>query len=149
MVDDYRYRWTYIRKACNGIYLFFNFFLYQLPKFLVYYLPKYLIQESGKGLMRMYRAIPPIKQWPKILGQAIISIAKGIRDVVIDIVDIIKATPKALYRSGKYLAKKFWSGIKAVPSLVKQAAKMVGRGLKRLGLWIANLFTKYSQESSS
>jgi hypothetical protein len=143
MVDDYLHRWTYIRNACEGIYLFGSFFLYHTPKALLYYLPKYIITESAKSLGRIYRATPPLKEWPKILYRAIVVIGKAFRDFIVGIFDLVKATPKALYTFGKYLGKQFVRGIKAVPGLVKRAVKSIVQWAKRAGQWLANLFLRY------
>ena len=142
-IDDYRHRWTFIRRAVDGIYTFFRFFLWETPKFLLYHLPKWIIEETGKGLLRVYRGIPPLKEWPGIFKRAIVSIAKGMKRFVIDVGKVIKATPKAIFDFVKWTGKSLWSGIKAIPGLVKRAAEKTWAGLKAAGIWIGELFMRY------
>jgi hypothetical protein len=142
-VDDYRYRWTFIRRTTHGIYVFFRILLWEIPKFLVYFLPKEFIKWTGRGIVRIYRAIPPLKEWPEIVKRAIVSFAKGCKDFVLALGKAIKATPKALFRFCKRSGKKIWSGIKAVPGLVKRGVEKTWNGIKAVGIWIGELFMRF------
>lgn len=143
IVDDYNHRWGFIRKATNGIYTFFRILLYEIPKFLLVDCPREILKASMRGIVRLYKAIPPLKEWPSIVSRAMISMAQGIKEFLIAVAKGIKATPKAIYKTGKYLTQQTWKGIKAVPGLLKAGAQKTWSGLKIIGSWFKELFLRF------
>jgi hypothetical protein len=143
MIDDYRHRWKFIHIAAKGIYNFFRITLYEIPKFFFATLPWEIIKALKAGAVDLYRAIPPIKEWPGIISRALISMAKTTRNFLIAFAKGIKASPKILYNAGAYIVKKSWKGIKAIPHLVKKGAEKTWSGLKVFGSWIRDLLLRF------
>ena len=150
MLDDYNHRWRIIRVAVHGIYVFLKVTFYEIPKFLIITLPWEILKETKRGIVRMYKAIPPIKEWPRIVKDAVVGMAKGIKKFLIALGRAIKATPKAIYNGGKYLAKqgkklaiKTWRGIKALPGLMKIGLQKTWSGIKAIASWVKDLLLKY------
>src|SRR5271170_6967576 len=151
MLDDYNHRWKFIRVSVHGIYVFLKVTFYEIPKFLLITLPWEILKETKRGIVSMYKAIPPIREWPRIVKDAVVSMAKGIKRFLIALGKAIKATPKALYDGGKYLAKegknlaiKTWKGIKALPRLMKIGLQKTWSGIKAIASWVKELLLKYS-----
>ena len=90
----------------------------------------------------MYRAIPPVKEWPKIIYRAMINFAESLKDFVLSLAKIIKEAPKATYQASKYLLKRTWEGIRAIPQLVKLGAETLWSWLKTVAFWFRDLFFK-------
>jgi hypothetical protein len=145
IVDDYNHRWGFIRKASKGIYIFFKVLLFEIPKFLFFEVPWEILKASKRGIVKLYRAIPPLKEWPDIVSRAMVSMAKGIKTFFIELAKGLKATPKVVYKEGKYLVKRTWKGIKAIPRLVKIGAEKTWSGLKLLGTWIKELLMRFDR----
>ena len=150
MLDDYNHRWRIIRVAVHGIYVFLKFTFYEIPKFLLITAPWEILKETKRGIVRMYKAIPPIKEWPRIVKDAVVGMAKGIKKFLIALGRAIKATPKAIYDGGKYLAKqgkklaiKTWRGIKALPGLMKIGLQKTWSGIKAIASWVKDLLLRY------
>jgi hypothetical protein len=148
--DDYNHRWTFIRRSCKGIYYFTRFFIYEIPKFFLFTIPGELAKSLGHGVRRLYKAIPPIKEWPGILWRTIVSIAKGIKEVVVALAKFVRDLPKNVYHGGKamwkgtkWLAKKTWRGIKAVPGLLKMGAQKTWSGIKIVANWLGDVLLRY------
>ena len=144
MLDDYNHRWVFIRKATRGIYIFFKVLLYEIPKFLVITVPWEILKASKRGIVRLYKAIPPVKEWPGIISRAVVSMLRGIKKFLIAVGKGIKAMPKALYQTGKYIAKQTWKGIKAVPHLVATGLRNTWSGLKVIGVWLKDFFLRFT-----
>jgi hypothetical protein len=145
MVDDYGHRMGFIRKAAKGIYTFFRVLLYEIPRFIFIDLPWEILKGTKRSIVRLYKAIPPLKEWPGVVSRAMISMAKGIKEFLIAVAKGIRATPKAIYKTGKYLVKRTWKGIKAVPQLIKIGAEKTWSGLKAIGSWIKKLFLRFNR----
>ena len=141
-IDDYNHRWRYISKACKGIYWFCRILLYELPKAVFITLPWELLKMGKRRVVRLYRSIPPLKEWPRIASDACMSTLRGIKDFMIELGKVIKATPKVVYRGGKYLAKRIWHGIKAIPDLVTLGAMKTWDGIKTVASWLQDLISK-------
>lgn len=101
-----------------------------------------IIKECKRGAIEIYRAIPPIKKWPGIIYRATINFAKGVKDFVVDLAKFIRDIPKALYDGAKYILKRMWEGIKAIPRLIKFAAQATWSGIKAAAFWVKDLFLK-------
>lgn len=150
IIDDYNHRWKFIRHAVRGIYVFLKFFFYELPKYLIVELPWAIIKATKKGLVRLYKGIPPVNEWPRIIKDAVIAMAKGIKQFLIALGKAIKATPRAVYEEakylagrGKHLALKTWRGIKAIPGLVKLGLEKTWSAVKAIASWVKDLLLKY------
>ena len=143
MIDDYNHRWKYIRIASKGIYAFFKILLYEIPKLFLYEIPWEILKGMKRGVIKLYRSIPPISEWARVISLAIIDFGRGIRSFLTELVKVIKATPKALYRTGKYIVNKAWKGIKAIPLLVKRGCNKIWSALKIIGSWIKDLFFRF------
>jgi len=101
--------------------------------------------QFAKGeLVRLYRAIPPIRQWPGIIADACISTLQGLKKFVIGVGKVIKATPRAVYEGGRYVVKKFWQGIKALPGLVATGAKKTWNGMKKVAGWLQDIVLRFT-----
>ena len=144
MIDDYDHRWTFIRRSTKGIYLFFKVLLYEIPRFLFIDGPWELIKATSREAIRLYRAIPPVSEWPDIISRAVISMAKGIGRFLVALGKALKAIPKATYDTGKYIVKRTWKGIKAIPHLVKIGAEKLWSGVKIIGTWLKDLFSRFN-----
>ena len=144
MTDDYSHRWRYISRACNGIYWFGRILLYEIPKWLLITFPLEFMQFAKGELVRLYRAIPPVRQWPGIVADACISTLRGIKNFVIGIGKVIKATPRAVYEGGKYIVKKLLQGIAALPGLVSTGAQKTWNGIKKVASWLQDLVLRFT-----
>jgi len=151
MIDDYNHRWRYIRKAVDGIYAFLKITFYEIPKYLLITLPWAILKASKRGIVKLYKAIPPVKEWPRIVKDAIVAMAKGIKQFLIALGKAIKATPRVIYEGAKYWAKqgkqlaiKTWRGIKAIPGLVKIGLRKTWSAIKAIASWVKDLLLKYS-----
>src|SRR5271163_4522183 len=156
MLDDYNHRWRIIRVAVHGIYVFLKFTFYEIPKFLLITAPWEILKETKRGIVKMYKAIPPITEWPRIVKDAVVGMAKGIKKFLSALGRAIKATPKAIYDGGKYLAKqgkklaiKTWRGIKALPGLMKIGLQKTWSGIKAIASWVKDLLLKYPTSPNS
>jgi hypothetical protein len=143
MLDDYNHRWTFIRKSTKGIYIFFKVLLYEIPRFLFIYAPWEIIKATSRGAVRLYRAIPPVKEWPDIIFRAVISIAKGIGRFLVALGKVLKAIPKATYETGKYIVEQIWKGIKAIPHIVKIGAEKLWSAIKVTATWLKDFFVRF------
>jgi len=143
MEDDYNHRWTFIRKATKGIYIFFKILLYEIPRFLFIDGAWEIIKATSRGAVRLYDAIPPVKEWPGIISRAIISMVKGIGRFLVALGKGIVATPKVIYKTGKYIVKHTWKGIKAIPRLVKVGAEKAWSGVKIIATWLKDFFLRF------
>lgn len=83
-------------------------------------------------MILIYYAIPPVEEWPGMVSGAIIGMAKAIKIIL-----------KALYIAGKYVIKKRWEEIKAVPLLIKTGVKKLWSGFKILAFWLQDLLLKF------
>jgi hypothetical protein len=147
-IDDYNHRWRYISKACKGIYWFCRILLYEVPKWVFITLPWELLKMGKSEMVRLYRSIPPVKEWPRIAADACVSTLRGIKNFMIELGKVIKATPKAVYNGGKYLVKKIWRGIKAIPDLVTTGALKAWNGIKAVATWLQDLISRLISLSS-
>jgi hypothetical protein len=99
--------------------------------------PWEIIKGIKIGMIRLYLAIPPVIEWQNLISRALINmsiaLAKG-----------IKATPKALFKAGKYIAKRTWKGIKSIPRLVKKGVKQVWSGLHAVSSVMRELLFRYA-----
>jgi hypothetical protein len=143
MADDYQHRWVFIRKGLSGIYKFFKVVVYEIPKFLLITAPWEIIKECKNGIVGLYRAIPPVNEWPGIISRAMIDLAKGIKQFFIVLAKAIKALPKAIYLTGKYLLEKTWKGLKAIPNLLTIAAQKTWSGLQILASFLRDVLLRY------
>lgn len=141
-IDDYNHRWRYISKACKGIYWFCRILLYEVPKWVLITLPWELLKMGKRGMVRLYRSIPPVTEWPRIAADACVSTLRGIQDFMIELGKVIKATPKVVYKGGKYLVKRICRGIKAIPDLVRLGAMKTWDGLKTVASWLQDLISR-------
>lgn len=144
MIDDYGHRWRYISRACKGIYWFCRILFYEIPNWVLIKLPWELVKWGKCEMVQLYRAIPPIRQWPRIVADACISTLRGIKKFVIELGKVIKATPKAVYHGGKYIVKKAWQGIKAIPDLAATSARKTWNGIKAAAAWLQDLMLGYT-----
>jgi hypothetical protein len=151
ILDDYNHRWRFIRVALHGIYVFLKVTFYEIPKFLIITLPWEILKETKRGIVRLYKSIPPIRAWPRIVKDAVVAAAKGIKKFLIALGNAIKATPRAIYDGGKYLAKKgknlaikTWKGIKALPGLMKIGLQKTWAAIKAIASWVKDLLLEYS-----
>ena len=135
-VDDFHHRWNFIRVACRGIYDFCRVTFFEIPRYLLVTLPVDILRASGRGLMRLYRSIPPISEWAGIIARAVKSLLRGIKDFLVGTAKVIANAPKVMYKSGKYIVKRTWKGIKALPELIKIGARKTWEGLKVFGRWL-------------
>lgn len=150
MTDDYNHRWRYIRVAVHGIYGFLKITFYEIPKFLLITLPWETLKATKRGVVRLYKAIPPVKEWPRIIKDAVVAMAKGIKQFLIALGKAIKAAPRVIYEGAKYWAKqgtqlaiKTWRGIKAIPGLVKIGLQKTWSAIKVIASWVNDLLLKY------
>ena len=104
----------------------------------------------------MYKSIPPVKEWPRIVKDAVVAMANGIKKFLVALGKAIKATPKAVYNGGKWLAEKSktfamktWRGIKALPGLAKLGLQKTWSAIKAIASWVKDLLLKYVQLFSS
>jgi len=109
---------------------------YEIPRFLLVTLPWDILKASGRGLMRLYRGIPPISEWGGIIARAVKSLLRGIKDFLVSTAKAIANAPKAMYKCSKYIVKQTWKGIKALPELIKIGARKTCAGLKVFGRWL-------------
>lgn len=149
MTDDYNHRWRYIRVAVHGIYGFFKITFYEIPKCLLITLPKEIFKATKRGLVRLYKSIPPIKEWPRIVKDAVVAMARGIKQFLIALGKAIKAAPRVIYEGAKYWAKqgkqlaiKTWRGIKAIPRLVKIGLQKTWSAIRAIASWVKDLLLK-------
>ena len=105
--------------------------------------PWEIIKATSREAVRLYRAIPPVNEWPSIISRAVISMAKGIGRFLVALGKAVKATPKAIYKTGKYILKHTWEGIKAIPHLVKFGAEKLWSGVKIIATWLKDFFLRY------
>ena len=143
ILDDYNHRWVFIRKASKGIYIFCKVLFYEIPKFIIITVPWEIFKASKRGIVRLYKAIPPLKEWPGIISRAVVSMLRGIKHFLIAVGKGIKATPRALYETGQYIVKRTWKGIKALPHLAASAIRNTWAGLKIIGIWLKDFFLRY------
>ena len=135
-VDDFHHRWNFIRVACHGIYDFCRVTFFEIPRYLFVTLPWDILKASGCELTRLYRNIPPISEWGGIIARAVKSLLRGIKDFLVGTAKVIANTPKAMYKAGKYIVKRTWKGIRALPGLIKIGARKTWEGLKVFGRWL-------------
>jgi hypothetical protein len=83
-------------------------------------------------MILIYYSIPPVKEWPGVVSRAIIGIVKGIKLIL-----------KAFYIAGKYVTRKRWEEIKAIPLLIKTGVRKLWSGLIILAFWLQDLLFKF------
>ncbi|KAJ4317182.1 hypothetical protein N0V84_007486 [Fusarium piperis] len=128
-----------IRRAWRRLGRFLRVLFWDFPVFLVYELPK----EVGKSIWkRRHRMIAACKRMVKELPARI---AKQ----VVELPGNIKRCGKAVWKGIKEippflrsLAVAIWKRIKKIPGAVMVFLKWIGRGFKRIGEAIINIFTR-------
>ncbi|KAH7161666.1 hypothetical protein EDB81DRAFT_785277 [Dactylonectria macrodidyma] len=103
-----------MRRALDGIVRFIQFFVWDIPKFLVYTIPK----EIGKSV---WKSRHKVAKW-----------CKQFKDKIVELPSRAKKFAVALPGLAKDGAKRFWEGIKAIPSALGNAIKAVWKVLKEV-----------------
>lgn len=116
---------------------------------LLYHIPKELLGVLKRNLIKLYNAIPPVKEWPGILYRGMVAFGKGLKDFAVTTVKIIKEAPRAIYETTKFLLKTSWKAIKAIPGLIRSAAQAIWSGIKAVGSWVRDLVLKYPPHLSN
>ena len=116
MLDDYNHRWTFIRKSTKGIYVFFKVLLYEIPRFLFIDGPWEIIKATSREAVSLYRAIPPVNEWPNIISRAVISMAKGIWKVPRRIGKGTQSNPQSNLQNGKIYRQAYLERDQSNPS---------------------------------
>ncbi|KAK3372681.1 hypothetical protein B0H63DRAFT_485461 [Podospora didyma] len=136
-----------MRKAANGIYEFFKFFLWRVPKFFAWDVPKHvvvkpLIKSSKWAWENKHRfggwCKRQVDEFPGRAKRAAKATWKGVKAVPKGVWHVMKEIPRVT----KELLQLLWKVIKRIPAALKVVGVWIVESLKRVGQAVADVFLK-------